>query len=130
MRTGATLDKPAIRFGLAAVKNVGKGAIDPIIAERANNGLFKSIEDFCRRLDGQSANRRVLESLIKAGALDCLGIRGVLLNSVESLISMAQTEQKLRSSGQSTMFDLFGQSAPVPMPSLELAGKDVTPRIN
>jgi DNA polymerase-3 subunit alpha len=118
------LDKPAIRFGLAAVKNVGKGAVDPIIAERTKNGLFKSIEDFCRRLDPQSANRRVLESLVKVGALDCLGSRGALLNSVERMISMVQIEQKLRSSGQSTMFDLFGQSAPVPMPSLDLAGED------
>jgi DNA polymerase III subunit alpha len=118
-------EKPAIRFGLAAVKNVGKGAVDPIIAERTKKGLFKSIEDFCRRLDGQSANRRVLESLVKVGALDCLGSRGALLNSVERLLSLAQTEQKLRSSGQSTMFDLFGQSAPIPMPSLELAEEDI-----
>jgi DNA polymerase-3 subunit alpha len=119
-------EKPAIRFGLAAVKNVGKGAVNPIIAERNKNGLFKSIEDFCRRLDPQSSNRRVLESLIKAGALDCLGNRGALLNSLERLLSMAQTEVKLRSSGQSTMFDLFGQSSPIPLPSLELAERDVT----
>ena len=118
-------EKPAIRFGLAAVKNVGKGAIDPIIVERTQNGVFKSIEDFCRRLDGQSANRRVLESLVKVGALDCLADRGALLNSVERLLSMVQTEQQLRNSGQSTMFDLFGQSASVPMPSLELAGEEI-----
>ncbi len=125
IESSAEAEKPAIRFGLAAVKNVGKGAIEPIIAERNKNGPFKSIEDFCRRLDAQSANRRVMENLIKVGAMDCLGLRGALFNSVERLISLAQTEQKLKSSGQSTMFDLFGQSAPIPMPSLELGGEDV-----
>ena len=50
-------EKPAIRFGLAAIKNVGPGAIEPLIAERKKNGPFKSIEDFCRRLDAQTANR-------------------------------------------------------------------------
>jgi len=63
--------------------------------------------------------------LIKAGAMDCLGNRGILLNSIDRLLSMAQREQKMRSSGQSTMFDLFGQTAPVPMASLDLSGEDV-----
>jgi DNA polymerase III subunit alpha len=119
-------EKPSIRFGLAAIKNVGSGAIEPIIADRNKNGPFKSIEDFCRRLDSQSANRRVLESLVKAGALDCLGNRGALLNSLERILSLAQAEQKLRSSGQSTMFDLFGQSAPVPLESLDLSGGEIS----
>jgi DNA polymerase-3 subunit alpha len=119
-------EKPDIRFGLAAIKNVGPGAIEPLIAEREKKGPFKSIDDFCRRLDAQTANRRVIESLIKAGALDCLGDRGALINSIERILSMAQSEQKLRSSGQATMFDLFGQTAPVPMPSLELTGGEVS----
>jgi DNA polymerase-3 subunit alpha len=70
------LEKPAIRFGLAAIKNVGPGAVEPLIAERNKGGLFKSVEDLSRRMDTQTSNRRVLESLIKAGALDCLGDRG------------------------------------------------------
>jgi DNA polymerase III subunit alpha len=119
-------EKPAIRFGLAAIKNVGPGAIEPLLAERKKNGPFKSIEDFCRRLDSQTANRRVIESLIKAGALDKLGNRGILFNNVERIISLAQTEQKMRNTGQSTMFDLFGQSAAVPMSALELTGEDVS----
>jgi DNA polymerase-3 subunit alpha len=119
-------EKPDIRFGLAAIKNVGQGAIEPLIAERNKNGPYKSIEDLCRRLDAQTANRRVLESLIKAGALDCLGPRGALLNNIDRILSLAQTEQKLRSSGQSTMFDLFGQTAPVPLANLELKGEDVS----
>jgi DNA polymerase-3 subunit alpha len=119
-------EKPAIRFGLAAIKNVGAGAIEPLIAERNKGGLFKNIEDFCRRIDSQTGNRRVLESLIKAGALDCLGDRGILMNNIERLLSFIQAEQKLRSSGQATMFDLFGQNAPVPLPGLELSGGEVS----
>ncbi len=119
-------ERPAIRFGLAAIKNVGPGAIEPLISERNKNGLFKSIEDFCRRIDSQTANRRVLESLIKAGALDSLEAnRGALLSSLDRILSMAQREQKLRSSGQSTMFDLFGQQSLVPMPNLDVSGTDV-----
>ena len=90
-------------------KNVGR-AREALIAERNKNGPFKSIEDLCRRADPQSTNRRVLESLIKAGALDSLGNRGALLNSIDRILSLAQTEQKLRNSGQATMFDLFGQA--------------------
>jgi DNA polymerase-3 subunit alpha len=119
-------EKPAIRFGLAAIKNVGPGAIEPLVTERLKNGPFKSIEDLCRRLDAQSANRRVLESLVKAGALDELGSRGSLINSIDRILSLAQSEQKLKSSGQSTMFDMFGQSAPVPMPHLEINAEDVS----
>ena len=113
-------EKPSIRFGLAAIKNVGPGAIEPLITERSRGGLFKSIEDFCRRADPQTTNRRVMESLIKAGALDTLGDRGTLLNNIDRILSLAQTEQKLKNSGQATMFNLFGQMSPIPMPSLEL----------
>ncbi|MDO8568052.1 MAG: OB-fold nucleic acid binding domain-containing protein, partial [Dehalococcoidales bacterium] len=110
----------AIRFGLAAIKNVGEGAVEPIIAERSKGGHYKSIEDFARRCDLRSVNRRVMESLIKAGAFDILGIRGTLLNNVTRIISLAQREQQRRETGQATMFDLLGDVSPVPLPSLEL----------
>jgi DNA polymerase-3 subunit alpha len=118
----------AIRFGLAGIKNVGTGAIEPIIAERRKNGNFKSIEDLCRRSDLQAVNRRVMESLIKAGALDSLENRGTLLNSVSRILSLAQREQRLRETGQSTMFDLWGETAPVPLPELDLDPADVSDR--
>ncbi len=118
----------AIRFGLAAIKNVGYGAVEPIVDERSQGGNFKSPEDLCRRADLRGVNRRVLESLIKAGALDSLGDRGTLLNNVDSIMSLAQREQRLRESGQTTMFDLWGQTAPVPLPSLELAPAGVSDR--
>ncbi len=120
--------QPAIRYALGAIKNVGTGAVEPVFAEREKNGLFKSIEDFCRRCDLQAVNRRVMESLIKAGTMDSLGERGTLLNSVERILSLAQREQKLRETGQSTMFDLFGDTAPVPLSELDMTPSDVSDR--
>jgi DNA polymerase-3 subunit alpha len=116
---------PAICFGLTAIKNVGAGAVEPIIAERNKGGDFKSIEDLCRRCDLRGVNRRVMESLIKVGALDCLGNRGSLLQNINRILSLAQREQHLRETGQSTMFDLWGEAVPVPMPSLELDVVDI-----
>ena len=118
----------AIRFGLTAIKNVGLGAIEPIITERNIGGEFKSIEDLSRRADLRGMNRRVMESLIKAGALDCLGNRGALLSNISSILSLAQREQRLRETGQSTMFNLWGKAVPVPMPSLDLQEADVSIR--
>jgi len=119
-------DAPAIRFGLTAIKNVGLGAIEPIIAERSKRGDFQSIEDLCRRCDLRGINRRVLESLIKVGALDCLGSRGTLLHNTNRILSLAQREQHLRETGQSTMFDLWGEKMPVPTPSLDLEAADIS----
>jgi len=105
---------------------VGLGAIEPIIAERNKEGNFKSIEDLCRRADLHGVNKRVLESLIKAGALDCLGDRGTLLHNTNRILSLAQREQRLRETGQSTMFDLWGEAMPAPMPSLDLEPADIS----
>jgi len=120
--------KPAIRFGLGSVKNVGPGAIEPAIKERDAHGPYKSMEDLCRRGNLQGVNRRVMESLIKVGAMDSLGERGALLNGVERIISLAQREQKLKETGQSTMFDMFGETASVPLPELEITPEDTSDR--
>jgi DNA polymerase-3 subunit alpha len=110
-----------IRFGLATVKNVGAGVADAIIAEREQGGPFESLEDFCRRVSFKNLNKRVVESLIKAGTLDSLyPDRGTLLANVDRVLSLAQREQKLRDSSQASMFDMFGVSMPTPMPALEL----------
>jgi len=116
---------PAIRFGLSAIKNVGQGAIEPIITERNKGGEFKSIEDLCRRCDLRGVNKRVMESLIKAGAFDSLGSRGSLLQNINRILSLAQREQRLKETGQATMFDLWGESIPVPAASLELPDTDI-----
>ncbi len=122
--SGAT----SIRFGLTAIKNIGPGAVEPVIAERNKNGIFKSVEDFCRRCDLGGVNKRVLESLIKAGALDPLGDRGALLGNIDRILSMAHREQQLRETGQSTMFDLWGEKMPVPMPGLDMATAEIPVR--
>lgn len=116
---------PAIRFGLSVIKNVGQGAVESLIAERDKGGSFKSIEDLCRRCDLRGVNKRVMESLIKAGALDSLGSRGALLQNIDRILSLAQREQRLRETGQSTMFDLWGKETSVPMTSLDLPGGDI-----
>ncbi|MFH1639267.1 MAG: DNA polymerase III subunit alpha [Chloroflexota bacterium] len=118
--------KLSIRYGLAAIKNVGQGAIEKVIAERNQSTSFKSIEDLCRRANLSGVNRRVLESLIKAGALDALGDRGALLDGVSRIISLAQREEKLRSTGQTAMFDLFGETTQTPLPSLSLEAGSVS----
>ncbi|MBC8274278.1 MAG: DNA polymerase III subunit alpha, partial [Chloroflexi bacterium] len=118
--------KAAIRFSLTAIKNVGYAAIEPIILAREKGGPFKSIEDFCRRVDLRSINKKVVESLIKAGAFDCLAPRGTLIQAIDRIISLGQWEQRLRESGQSSMFDLWGDTVPAPLPSLNLNHLDTT----
>ncbi|MFC2056798.1 DNA polymerase III subunit alpha [Chloroflexota bacterium] len=117
---------PAIRFGLTTIKNVGFGAVEPFIAERDKEGKFKSIEDFCRRCDLRGINKRAMESLLKVGAFDSLGDRGTLLHNLNSILSLAQREQRLRETGQSTMFDLWGETTALPMPSLQLETVDIS----
>jgi len=117
--------KAAIRFGLNAIKNVGVGAVEPLVVERQKGGQFKSIEDLCRRVDLRSMNRRAMESLIKAGALDCLGDRGTLLQNIGRILALAQREQHLKETGQSTMFDLWGEEVSAPLPSLDLPSADI-----
>ena len=113
-------ERLSIRFGLADVKNVGQGAIELLVAERDQAGRFASLEDFCRRVDPRSLNKRALESLIKAGAFDRLADRGAALAGIDRIIRRAQREHELRASGQTTMFDLFGEEVDTPRPELDL----------
>lgn len=105
-------ERDAIRFGLAAVKNVGQGAIDAILAarERERDGRFASLERLCQQVDSRILNKRVLESLIKAGALDDLGGRGALLEDLERAMTAGQQAQRAREAGQ---ISLFGTLEPV-----------------
>ena len=117
-------DKTAIRFSLTAIKNIGRAAIEPILSARQQGGAFESIEEFCRRADLRSINKKVTESLIKAGTFDCLSPRGSLLQSIDRIISTAQREQRMKESGQTSMFDLWGDSVPLPLPELNLESFD------
>ncbi len=115
-----------IRYGMSAVKNVGASAVRPVIEAREAGGEFSSIEDFCRRVDAKAFNRRTLESLVKAGAFDQFGPRGALLESVERIISTMQQQTRLRDSGQTSMFDMFGESVPAPIMEIQISDVDDT----
>lgn len=95
----------AIRFGLTAIKNVGRAAVEAILQTR-NSGLFSSLFDFCSRVDIRAINKRVLESLIKAGAMDKFGKRAAMLSGLNQVLSQAHLEQKRRVAGQ---IGLFGE---------------------
>ena len=116
----STDGKPSIRFGLASIKNVGASAVQELVAERMAHGSFASLEDFCRRAGADAANRRVIESLARVGALDDFGRRGQLAASVDSIVHLMQREAQLKDSGQSTMFDMFGASMPTPLAEIDL----------
>jgi DNA polymerase III subunit alpha len=121
-------NKPAIRFGLASIKNVGSSPIEHILSGRGTDGNFKSIEDFCYRTDLRNINKKVLESLIKVGVFDSLGSRKTLLESLNKMISLSQTKQKTKESGQVSMFDLWGQSVPIPRAGCQQAEEEVSPK--
>jgi DNA polymerase-3 subunit alpha len=96
----------AIRYGLAAIKNVGQGAMELAIKERELGGEFASLEDFCRRLDARVANRKILENLIRCGAFDFLGReRAELFACIDESMAAAAASQKDRASGQVSLFD-------------------------
>ncbi|HEY1767248.1 MAG TPA: DNA polymerase III subunit alpha [Terracidiphilus sp.] len=97
-----------IRFGLAAVKNVGGNAIESILKAREEaGGRFKSFWEFCEKVDLRVMNSRVIQSLIKAGALDSMGSRGQLFAAVDKAIERAQKAQKDAAQGQTGLFGLF-----------------------
>ena len=99
-----------IRFGLAAVKNVGGNAIESILKAREEvGGRFKDFWQFCEKVDLRVMNKRVIESLIKAGALDSLGKRGTLFAAVDKAMERAQKEQRDAAHGQSGLFGLFDE---------------------
>ncbi|MGA3264008.1 MAG: DNA polymerase III subunit alpha [Terracidiphilus sp.] len=100
----------AIRFGLAAVKNVGGNAIESILKARAEaGGRFGSFWEFCEKVDLRVMNKRVIESLIKAGALDSLGGRAQLMKAVDKAMERAQKAQRDAAQGQTGLFGLFDE---------------------
>jgi DNA polymerase-3 subunit alpha len=117
-----TVSGAAIRFGLAAVKNVGRGAIDSIIEARGDKS-FRGLLDFCSRVDLRRVNKRVIESLIRCGAFDSLGAaRSRLMAGIERVLEKAQREQRDRAEGQASMFGLLAAESAgaqeVPLPEV------------
>jgi DNA polymerase-3 subunit alpha len=114
-----------IRFGLGAVRNVGRGAIESILAARAQGGPFTGLTDFCERIDLRLANKRVVESLIAAGALDQLdGHRAQLAAALDAALREAQVRQVEREAGQGS---LFGEPGTLHGPPPALVLPDVPP---
>ena len=106
---GFTVDGDHIRFGLLAVKNIGRGLIRELIAHREQDGPFESFSDFCERMYGREMNKRALESLIKSGALDCVcKNRRQMLEGYERILADVEAEQKQLLSGQTSFFDTPG----------------------
>jgi DNA polymerase-3 subunit alpha len=105
----------AIRYGLAAIKNVGEGAMEIAIREREADGEFASLEDFCRRLDARVANKKILENLIRCGAFDFLGReRAELFACIDESMAAAASSQRDRASGQVSLFEDMPAPAPKP----------------
>lgn len=110
-------DGLAIRFGLSAIKNVGAAAVEPILEAR-KEGEFSSLTDFVQRVDARKVNKKTLESLIKAGAMDSFGARSALLSVLDDVRSKAAGKQLRETAGQAGLFDVFDKkeqnhSAPV-----------------
>ncbi len=100
----------SIRFGLAAIKNVGGAAVELIIASREADGAFSSFLDFCTRIDLQKVNKRVLEGLIKVGAFDSVkAVRAQLMAEMDSILEEASAIQRERELGQTNLFAAFDE---------------------
>ncbi len=103
-----SVDGKNIRFGLAAISGIGESQVSTIVAAREKGGDFKSLDDFCQRVEG--LNRKMLESLIKAGAMDCFGLRRAQMMAMcEQAIGLAQQKQKDSQSGQLSLFDMLDE---------------------
>ena len=100
-----TESSPRIRFGLAAIKNIGNAVVKDIIHERKANGPYKTIENFLERVKSKDLNKKTLESLIKSGALDAFGERNELLSNIETLLSFSREVTKSTALGQSSLFE-------------------------
>jgi len=103
----------SIRYGLSAIKNVGEGAMEAAIAEREKNGLYTSLEDFAARLDNRAVNKKLMESLVKAGAFDFTKEpRAVMFAKLEQVLASAASMQKDKKAGQGGLFDDFDLAKP------------------
>jgi DNA polymerase-3 subunit alpha len=108
-----------IRFGLAAVKGVGEGAVDAILRAREKDGKFADLFDFTKRVDPKAANRKADEALIRCGAFDTLpGNRAQLLDALDGALDVAARESRDRELGQSSLFGMLEEAAPAFTPSL------------
>ena len=128
---GFSVSGKNLRFGLAAIKGIGRGAVGQLEAERKINGRFRSFEDFARRMNGKEFNRRAFENLIRAGAFDSMGYRRrALLTILDDVVNTINRESRDNISGQMDLFGNWDEAADdsgkdsIPLPDVE----DFTPR--
>ncbi len=120
-----TPDGNNIRFGLASIKQVGEAVVEAILAEREANGEFKSIYDFCKRVDPKCSNKRVMEGLIKAGAFGTIEkSRKQLLENLEYIVATANRENQAKALGQVSLFAGLGENNDIGYSEFQLAGSD------
>jgi DNA polymerase-3 subunit alpha len=99
-----------IRYGLAAIKNVGSAAVTLMIEARNAKGPFKSVADLCSRVESRGLNKKLVESLAKAGGFDCLGItRAQAASEVDASLAQASVQARDRASGQTSLLDMLGE---------------------
>ncbi len=118
-----SVDGNNIRYGLAAIKSVGRPVIDAIVKEREQNGPFKHLKDFIERLSGKEVNKRTIESFIKAGALDSLqGTRKQFMVIYVKILDQVNQEKKYSMTGQMSLFDIVSddqkQEFDIPLPNV------------
>jgi DNA polymerase III subunit alpha len=129
----------SIRYGLGAVRGVGRGAVEALMAEREARGPYRTLEELCRRLDLQKVNRRVLEALLRSGSLDALGAnRATLMDRLHAAMQLGDQNSRDHQAGQNDLFGFGGESRAVseavtlaaPLPewseALRLAGERET----
>ena len=105
-----SVEEGGIRYGLSAVKGIGKPVMDAIVAERETAGYFTSLKDFCQRLTGKEVNKRTIENFIKAGAFDGLGgTRKQFMMIYIQILDSVNQEKKSSMSGQMSLFDIMGE---------------------
>jgi DNA polymerase-3 subunit alpha len=108
-------DERTILYGLGAIKGVGRAAVESLIEERQKNGPYKSLVEFCRRIDHEKINRRALEAMVKSGAMDSFGeSRRGMMHQVPEALKSADQEARAKAAGQNDMFGLAEPTVEVP----------------
>lgn len=128
VKNGGVNDEDVIRFGLAAIKNVGVGPVNAILVARDEGGPFSSIEDFVRRVDAREINKKAIEALMKVGAFDSIGDRATLYANLEKIVVYMSKVQKNALSGQIDIFGSLGVSEEVPSLPLDAPGEIIGER--
>ena len=121
-----TVEEGGIRFGLVAIKNIGRGFIQAVMRERETGGRFTSLYDFCSRMNGSEMNKRAVENLIRSGAFDSMGARrSQLIKVYETVMDSVAAQQRDNVEGQMDFFSMAAASSGAPAPVKEIPLPDI-----